>query len=103
MNFCAKCGTFVKRTVVGACVVCGVALGSPAIPGSLHGGAAAASITSVTPGHPLFAVGRYTFGKSGDSDDPGHGEFDPTFDGPAWDYSSTATTMRTTTPPLHDD
>jgi hypothetical protein len=92
MSFCGKCRNFVSVTVAGACAACGLALGSPWVHAQSSGGAAPASISFVTPSHPL--------GNLGDgSDPPDPGEPMSTFDGPRWDFSSTAPTARYRTPP----
>ena len=89
MSFCGKCRKFVGVTAAGFCAACGLVLGTPGVHAQSSNGAAA-SISYVTPSHPL--------GNSGDgSDPPDPGEPMSTFDGPSWDFSSTASTVRYST------
>jgi hypothetical protein len=102
MNFC-KCRAPINLAVAGACLACGLALGPPASQAQSHSGGAAASIISVTPGHPLFSPGRYQPGSSWDyGDSPDFPEPIPTFDGPKPNYSATAATTRVVTPGWRD-
>jgi hypothetical protein len=86
MSFCGRCGDFVKRTVVGACAVCGLVLGTPGMPAQ-HANNAGAAAT--------FVTSSAHHGDRGDSGDPGD-EGLPAInrDGPKADSSATVSTNR---------
>jgi hypothetical protein len=101
MSFCAKCRKAVK-VVAGACVICGVAVGAPAV-SVQHAAGAASTYTAVTAGGHQWYAASHPLRGGGDSGDlPDPGEPAVTFDGQEWEYAGTAPVSQYMVPPRPD-